>query len=122
MFHAVQQEHAACNLSPQQEIMILGFRVIWLFCNSKNIILPRSTKIFSNQSVFQHHFTRLVPGNFYRVRPYLVCIDFGVVFGNAIISSNFKMPVPHGPCSVLPTAPLCSRDGDGCHFERTAGR
>jgi hypothetical protein len=36
--------------------------------------------------------------------------------------SNFKMPEPHDLHSVLSTAPLCSRDGDGCHFERTAAQ
>jgi hypothetical protein len=96
--------------------------VIWLFCNSKNIILPRTTKTFSIQSGFVPPFTILVPGNLYRARLYFVCDDFGVAFDNASISYIFKMPVPHGLCSVLPTAALCSRDGDGCHFERTAGR
>ena len=61
-------------------------------------------------------------GNLYRLHLHLLCTDFGVVFVTADISSNFKMQEPHDLCSVLPTAPLCSRNGDGCHFERTAAQ
>jgi len=32
------------------------------------------------------------------------------------------MSEPNGLCSVLYTAPLCSRDSDGCHFEGTAAQ
>ena len=32
------------------------------------------------------------------------------------------MPEPHSLRSILPTVPVCSRDGDGCHSERTAAQ
>jgi hypothetical protein len=44
------------------------------------------------------------------------------LFCYCIHFSNYKIPEPHDLRSVLPTAPLCSRDGDGCHFERTAAQ
>jgi hypothetical protein len=61
-------------------------------------------------------------GKFYRISLHLVCTNFGVVCGTADISSTFKMQEPHSLRSVLPTVPLCSRDGDGCHSERTAAQ
>jgi hypothetical protein len=87
------------------------------------MILPRATNMFSNQSIYQPPFTTLVPGNLYL----LAFISFALILELFLvlqvrICSNFKIPEPHSLYSVFPTAPLCSRDGDGRHFERTAER
>jgi hypothetical protein len=60
-------------------------------------------------------------GNLCRLNLHLACTNLGF-FINADISSKFKIPKPHGLFSFFPTAPLCSRDGDGRHFERTAAQ
>ena len=86
----------------------------WLKCNSENIDIcdndPNTDRI---EGIWAPN-----------VGPSLhnIGTGFGVLFGTADISFNFKLPEPHSLRSVLPTVPVCSRDGDGCHSERTAAQ
>ena len=61
-------------------------------------------------------------GNLYRLPLLLVVHCFQFDFGITHISFNFKTSELHDLRSGLPTVPLCSRDGDGCHSERTAAQ
>ena len=103
--------------------MTLRFRMPWFKCIFTNTDTGENDQnLYVTKRESGAHSNSPGRGNLYRLHLHLLCTDFGVVFVTADISSNFKMPEPHDLCSVLPTAPLCSRDGDGCHFERTAAQ
>jgi hypothetical protein len=96
----------------------LGFWLIW---KSTNNDTAENDQNICNTEELRAPFRNARPPKLYRLPLLLVCTVCDV-FVTADILSNFKMPEPHGLCSVLPTAPLCSRDSDGCHFERTAAQ
>jgi hypothetical protein len=92
---------------------------VWFisYVNRQIMIIPTT---YANQSCCGPHSRRLFPTNLYRLPLSLLSETSCGFFGTAGISFNFKMSETHGLCSFLPTAPLCSRDSDGCDLERTA--
>jgi len=111
------------QISPLNADERLSFIMLWFKC-----IFTNTDTAENDQNLY---VTMGVPGPIPGSLGAVICTGYPsissalileIFLGTADISSNFKMSEPHGLCSVLLTAPLCSRDGDGCHSERTAAQ